>query len=68
MTLSDVACSSGAACTTAKPEPSHVLRAVGLSSDLIHSSIRFSVGRFTTEDEVAFAIERVTAAVGQLKK
>jgi cysteine desulfurase len=52
MALRDVACSSGSACTSASLEPSYVLRALGVEEDLAHTSIRFGIGRFTTEAEV----------------
>lgn len=63
----DVACSTASACTTATIEPSHVLRAIGLDDALAHASIRFSVGRFTTAEEVDFAAERVVDTVTRLR-
>ena len=54
MSLKDVAVSSGSACTSARLEPSYVLRALGRNDELAHSSIRFTLGRFTTEGTVAF--------------
>lgn len=59
----DIAVSSGSACTSALPEPSHVLTAMGLSEELAHSSLRFSVSRFTTEEEIDHAVKAVTATV-----
>jgi cysteine desulfurase len=67
MAMRDVAVSSGSACSAADPEPSHVLRAMGLSEDLARSSLRFGLGRFTTEDEIAFAVEAVASAVERLR-
>lgn len=63
-----IAVSSGSACTSALPEPSHVLLAMGLSEALARASLRFSLGRFTTEEEVGFAIRMMTEAVGRLRK
>ena len=57
MAMRDLAVSSGAACTSANPEPSHVLLAMGLDDDLARASLRFGLGRFTTEEEVDFAID-----------
>jgi cysteine desulfurase len=67
MSLKDLAVSSGSACTSASLEPSYVLRALGRSDELAHSSIRFTIGRFTTEDEVDRAIELVKSKVGKLR-
>ena len=67
MAVKDLAVSSGSACTSASLEPSYVLRALGRSDELAHSSIRFSVGRFTTEQEVDFAISLLKDKVGKLR-
>jgi len=68
MALKDLAVSSGSACTSASLEPSYVLRALGREDELAHSSIRFSVGRFTTSEEVDFAVEKIRAQVERLRK
>ena len=68
MSIKDLAVSSGAACTSASPEPSHVLAALGLSLDEARSSLRFGLGRFTTEEEVAFAAAAVASAVAKLRR
>ncbi|MBV1790515.1 IscS subfamily cysteine desulfurase [Marinobacterium sp. D7] len=68
MSLKDLAVSSGSACTSASLEPSYVLRALGLNDELAHSSIRFSFGRFTTEEEVDYAVEQIKVAVGKLRE
>jgi len=67
MALSDLAISSGSACTSASLEPSYVLRALGRNDELAHSSIRFTMGRFTTEEEIDRTIELVRKAVGKLR-
>lgn len=68
MALKDVALSSGSACTSASLEPSYVLRAIGADEDLAHSSIRFGIGRFTTEEEVDFAAEKCAQQVKRLRE
>ncbi len=68
MAIKDLAVSSGSACTSASLEPSYVLRALGLDDELAHSSIRFSFGRFTTEEEVDFAAAQMGEAVKKLRE
>lgn len=68
MALKDVAISSGSACTSASLEPSYVLRSLGRNDELAHSSIRFSIGRFTTEAEVDFTIELVKGKIAKLRE
>jgi cysteine desulfurase len=67
-TLAGIAVSSGAACTTAKAEPSHVLKALGIPEDLARASIRFGLGRSTTGEEIDEVIGRVVSAVTKLRK
>jgi cysteine desulfurase len=68
MALKDLAVSSGSACTSASLEPSYVLRALGRNDELAHSSIRFTFGRFTTEEEVDYAAQKVSEAVTKLRE
>ena len=67
MSLKDLAVSSGSACTSATLEPSYVLRALGLSDELAHSSIRFSFGRYTTEEDIDRIVEQTKQAVNKLR-
>jgi len=66
--ISDIAVSSGSACTSASLEPSHVLTSMGVGDDLVHNSIRFSLGRFTNLEEIEYTIERVVKAVTELRE
>ncbi len=68
MALKDLAVSSGSACTSASLEPSYVLRALGRNDELAHSSIRFSIGRFTTEAEIDYAVEIIRRNIGRLRE
>lgn len=67
MSIKELAVSSGSACTSASLEPSYVLRALGRSDELAHSSIRFTIGRFTTQQEIDYAVELITRRVGKLR-
>ncbi len=68
MSIPDIAVSSGSACTSASLEPSYVLKAIGVGEELAHSSIRFGLGRFTTEEEVDYTIQRTVEAVKKLRE
>ncbi|AXE32690.1 IscS subfamily cysteine desulfurase [Chromobacterium phragmitis] len=68
MAIKDLAVSSGSACTSASLEPSYVLRALGRNDEMAHSSIRFTLGRFTTEEEIDFAIELLKSKIGKLRE
>ncbi len=66
--LDDIAVSSGAACTSVNPEPSHVLQAIGVRDELARASLRFGLGRWTTAEEIDYAIEKVTSLVNRLRE
>jgi len=68
MALKELAVSSGSACTSASLEPSYVLRALGVEEEMAHTSIRFGLGRFNTEEEVDYAIDLVVRKVGKLRE
>jgi cysteine desulfurase len=67
LAVPEIAFSTGSACTSLNPEPSHVLRALGLDVDLVRSSVRFGIGRFTTDEEIDWAADRITNAVRRLR-
>ena len=68
MAIKDIAVSSGSACTSASLEPSYVLRALGRSDELAHSSIRFTLGKFTTAEEIDYAVNLVRTKVAKLRE
>jgi cysteine desulfurase len=68
MAIPELAVSSGSAWTSARREPSYVLRALGVEEELAHTSIRFGIGRFTTEEEIDYAIKTVTGAISKLRE
>jgi cysteine desulfurase len=68
MALKEIAVSTGSACTSASLEPSYVLRAIGVPDELAHTSIRFGLGRFNTEEEVDFTVRRVVQEVKRLRE
>jgi cysteine desulfurase len=68
MGLKEIACSSGSACTSASLEPSYVLRAIGVDEALAHTSIRFGIGRFTTESEVDMTIELLSTHINRMRE
>jgi cysteine desulfurase len=68
MGMKELAVSSGSACTSASLEPSYVLRALGRNDELAHSSIRFTLGRFTTESDIDFAVKLIKERIGKLRE
>jgi cysteine desulfurase len=68
MGIKNLAVSSGSACTSASLEPSYVLRALGVEEEMAHSSIRFTVGRFTTQEEIDYTVNLVTRQVARLRE
>ena len=67
MKLKEISISSGSACTSETLEPSYVLRAIGVGDDLAHTSIRFGLGRFTTEEEIDYTLDHLEKAVKELR-
>ncbi len=68
MSIRDIALSSGSACTSVSIQPSHVLLALGLNKEQAHASIRFGIGRFNTEAEIEYTIEKVVKTVNRIRK
>ena len=68
MGIKDIAVSSGSACTSASLEPSYILKALGVGADLAHTSIRFGLGRFNTEEEVDYVTEKMVLVVTKLRE
>ena len=68
MAIKDMAVSSGSACTSASLEPSYVLRALGRSDELAHSSLRISIGKYTTEEEIDYSVSLIKEAVAKLRE
>ena len=68
MGMTEVACSSGSACTSTTLEPSYVLKAMGLDETLVHASIRFGLGRWTTQDDVDSTVQTVVSRVKRLRR
>ena len=68
MKIKEISLSSGSACTSETLEPSYVLRAIGVGDDLAHTSIRFGLGRFTTEEEIDYTLDRLEEAVYKLRE
>jgi cysteine desulfurase len=66
--MKELAVSSGSACTSASLEPSYVLRALGRNDELAHSSIRFTLGRFTTEEDIDYAVKLIRERIGKLRE
>ena len=67
MAVKNIACSSGSACTSASLEPSYVLKGLGVGDELAHSSLRLSLGRWTTDEQIDYAIEEISKAVKKLR-
>ncbi len=68
MAIKELAVSSGSACTSASLEPSYVLRSLGLDDEMAHTSIRFGIGRFTTEEEINYAVELIKSKIDKLRQ